>query len=207
MGLAVEETKPVAGQLPTTDWMLRCESGPLSGKLFPLPERAIIGRALNCDISIPEGGLSREHAELLVESNQLIVRDLESSNGTFHNGERVPEARPSHGDLISFDNMRFRVIGPSNDMDRTIISHAPIRIAKAPEAGAASPVAAAARAPAPPAAAAATPAKAPAAKPAPILSTPDRPVLKAPPPSGGVPAWIVLVALVVVFVGLIAVAM
>ena len=204
MGSAVEETKSVAGQLPTTDWMLRCESGPLSGKLFPLPERAIIGRALNCEISIPEGGLSREHAELLVESNQLIVRDLESSNGTFHNGERVPEARPAHGDLISFDNMRFRVIGPSNDMDRTIISHAPIRIAKAPEAAPHSVPAAAARAPA---AAAAPPAKAPAAKPAPVLSTPDRPVLKAPPPSGGVPAWIVLGALVVVLVGLILVAM
>ena len=209
MGSAVEETKSVAGQLPTTDWMLRCESGPLSGKLFPLPERAIIGRALNCDISIPEGGLSREHAELLVESNQLIVRDLDSSNGTFHNGERVPEARPSHGDLIAFDNMRFRVIGPSNDMDRTIISHAPIRIAKAPEAGAgaAPAAAAAARAATPPPAAAAAAAKAPAAKPAPILSTPDRPVLKAPPPSGGVPAWIVLVALVVILVVLIAVAM
>ncbi len=206
MGSAVEETKPVAGQLPTTDWMLRCESGPLAGKLFPLPERAIIGRALNCDISIPEGGLSREHAELLVESNQLIVRDLDSSNGTFHNGDRVPEARPSHGDLISFDNMRFRVIGPSNDMDRTIISHAPIRIAKAPEPGAAQ-APAAPRAPAPPVAAAAAPAKAPAAKPAPVLSTPDRPVLKAPPPSGGVPAWIVLVALVVVLIVLIAIAM
>ena len=103
-----------------TDWMLRCESGPLAGKLFPLPERSVIGRALNCEISIPEGGLSREHAEMIVESNQLVVRDLGSSNGTFINGERVTEGRPAHGDTLTFDNMSFRVIGPSNDMDRTI---------------------------------------------------------------------------------------
>lgn len=174
--------------------MLRCESGPLSGKLFPLGERTVIGRALTCDISIPEGGLSREHAEMVVESNQLLVRDLESSNGTFHNGDRVAEARPAHGDLIAFDNMRFRVIGPSNDMDRTIISMAPGRIAKAaaPPAASASP----APAGAPPA----TPARPATPPPAASRAVPARP---AAPASGGVPAWVVLVGLAVVLVGVI----
>ncbi len=192
MGSTVEETKPASSRLPTTDWMLRCESGPLSGKLFPLSERTVIGRALSCDISIPEGGLSREHAELLVESNQLLVRDLESSNGTFHNGDRVAEARPAHGDLIAFDNMRFRVIGPSNDMDRTIISMAPARIAKAT-----APSTPSAAADAAPAGAAAPAAATPAARPAAA-----RPAAS-PPASGGVPAWVVLVGLAVAVVGVI----
>ena len=178
--------------------MLRCESGPLSGKLFPLSERTVIGRALSCDISIPEGGLSREHAEMLVESNQLLVRDLESSNGTFHNGDRVAEARPAHGDLIAFDNMRFRVIGPSNDMDRTIISMAPARIAQATAPSTPSvPAGAAPAGAASPAAAARTPAPAPAARPA-----APRPAAS-PPASGGVPAWVVLVGLAVAVVGVI----
>ncbi len=202
MGSTVEETKPASSRLPTTDWMLRCESGPLSGKLFPLSERMVIGRALTCDISIPEGGLSREHAEMLVVSNQLFVRDLESSNGTFHNGERVAEARPAHGDLVAFDNMRFRVIGPSNDMDRTIISMAPARIAKAtaPSVPSTADTPPAVPGDAVPAAARAAAAGAPAAR-APAAPVTAR--AAAPPPAGGIPAWVVLVGLAVAVVGVI----
>ena len=168
-----------------TDWMLRCESGPLAGKLFPLNERTVIGRALNCDISIPEGGLSREHAEMLVESNQLIVRDLESSNGTFLNGERVAESRPSHGDTLSFDNMRFRVIGPSNDMDRTIISMAPVARPAGTE-------------PVRPAAAAVLPAAAAPLRPAAVTVAPRAAARTATPAAKGVPAWIALTVIAVV---------
>ena len=190
MGPLVEESKSGSGSRQLiTDWMLRCESGPLAGKLFPLPERSVIGRGLSCDISIPEGGLSREHAEMVVESNQLIVRDLESSNGTFINGERITEGRPAHGDTISFDNMKFRVVGPSNDMDRTIISMAPA--VKRPTGDAPRPV------PAPVAAApAAVPAPRPAAPVAVRAST--RPA--AGQASKGVPAWIALLGIALVIV-------
>lgn len=165
-----------AGKPPTTEWMLRAETGPLTGKLFPLPLSTRIGRALECGISIPEGGLSREHAELVIENNQLIVRDLESSNGTFWNGDRVAEARPRHGDTLAFDQMRFRVIGPANDMDRTIISVAaprPARPAAAPEAPAPAPAAAAA---------------------------PRRPAAAPQPEKSGVPGWVAIVGLVLVVV-------
>ena len=189
MGPLVEESKSGAGgrQL-ITDWMLRCESGPLVGKLFPLPERSVIGRALNCEISIPEGGLSREHAEMVVESNQLIVRDLGSSNGTYLNGARITEGRPAHGDTLSFDNMSFRVIGPSNDMDRTIISMAPA--IKPPMSSGIRP------ANTPVAVAAAAPVRPALATPRPV--TPDKPK--------GVPAWVALltIGLVVVLIFVIA---
>ena len=192
----MEESKSgTGGRQLMTDWMLRCESGPLAGKLFPLPERSVIGRALNCEISIPEGGLSREHAEMIVESNQLVVRDLGSSNGTFINGERVTEGRPAHGDTLTFDNMSFRVIGPSNDMDRTIISMAPV----ARPAGVAPVARPAGVAPQPtPAmpAAAATPG---AAMPRPA-TTVRAPARASAGQAKGLPAWIALMAVVLVVV-------
>lgn len=173
----VDQTEPDGDtKAPVTEWMLRAETGPLAGKLFPLPLLTRIGRALECGISIPEGGLSREHAELVIEANQLIVRDLDSSNGTFWNGDRVAEARPKHGDLVAFDQMRFRVIGPANDMDRTIISVGAPR--PKPKPAAAGPT------PAAPAAAA--------------MSMPPRRPAPPPPPKSGVPAWIVLVAIAAV---------
>jgi len=171
----VDQTEPDGDtKAPVTEWMLRAETGPLAGKLFPLPLQTRIGRALECGISIPEGGLSREHAELVIEANQLIVRDLDSSNGTFWNGDRVAEARPRHGDLLAFDQMRFRVIGPANDMDRTIISVGAPR--PKPRPAAAGPVPA-------------------AAAPAPASPMPPRRPVPAQPPKSGVPAWVVLVAI------------
>ena len=187
MGPLVEESKSgTGGRQLMTDWMLRCESGPLAGKLFPLPERSVIGRALNCEISIPEGGLSREHAEMIVESNQLVVRDLGSSNGTFINGERVTEGRPAHGDTLTFDNMSFRVIGPSNDMDRTIISMGPVArpAGVAPQPTPVMP------------AAAVTPG---AAMPRPA-TTVRAPARASAGQAKGLPAWIALMAVVLVVV-------
>lgn len=160
-----------------TDWMLRAETGPLAGKLFPLAEHTVLGRALDCDISIPEGGLSRRHAEFVVQANQLMVRDLESSNGTFHNGEKVAEAKPKHGDTISFDNMRFRVIGPANDLDKTVIS---VGVAPPPALNRSTRNAGATGGHAN---------VSPVAKPIQLTTRP------APAAKAGVPAWIVLVTL------------
>jgi pSer/pThr/pTyr-binding forkhead associated (FHA) protein len=110
------------------DWALRAQSGPLEGKLFPLDRTVKIGRALECEISIPEARLSRRHAELVIEDGRLVVRDLDSSNGTYHNGNRIREAELRHGDLLALDTLSFRVIGPAIEDDETVIGIPPHRI-------------------------------------------------------------------------------
>ena len=52
-------------------------------------DRVEIGRALECDISILEPGLSRKHAELELDGDDLLLRDLGSVNGTYVNGEKL----------------------------------------------------------------------------------------------------------------------
>ena len=125
---ALQDTPFRDGPLLDADWALRAESGPLEGKVFSITGPTKVGRALQCDISIPEGRLSREHAELSIESNQLVVRDLKSSNGTYHNGNRVQRAALNHGDVLSLDTLNFRVIGPAIESDATIIGIRPERI-------------------------------------------------------------------------------
>jgi hypothetical protein len=51
----------------------------------------VVGRAPSSDIAIFDPTISRRHAELFVTETGLHVRDLGSSNGTFHNGERLEE--------------------------------------------------------------------------------------------------------------------
>jgi len=46
--------------------------------------------------------ISSRHAEIVIDKNGAILRDLGSSNGTFVNGERIVEARLNEGDLIQF---------------------------------------------------------------------------------------------------------
>lgn len=103
-------------------WVLQVTSGPLTGKLFPIDKVTTLGRGAACDITIPESRLSREHAKLAVVSGALVVKDLESSNGTFLNGQQITQARPDHNDELSFDTFTFKVIGPANDEDKTVMS-------------------------------------------------------------------------------------
>ncbi|HMO15494.1 MAG TPA: EAL domain-containing protein [Pirellulaceae bacterium] len=69
-----------------------------------------VGRRSGLHLSIPGGSVSKEHAELFQVNDQLWVRDLESTNGTFVNGVRISvETRLTEGDLIQFASLVFRV--------------------------------------------------------------------------------------------------
>ena len=94
-------------------WSLVADSGPEKGQVIPIVERVEIGRALECDISILEPALSRKHAELDIEDGKLIIRDLNSVNGTWVNAEKVDEAELKDGDRLQFDKIKFIVSAPS----------------------------------------------------------------------------------------------
>ena len=49
-------------------------------------KKITVGRESSNDIIISQALISRKHAEFYVETNQLIVKDLNSTNGTFVNG-------------------------------------------------------------------------------------------------------------------------
>jgi adenylate cyclase len=70
----------------------------------------IIGRALGCDVPLPDATISRRHAEVASNGEEVWVRDLGSSNGTAVNGQRVEEATIHAGDLISFGDVAFRLV-------------------------------------------------------------------------------------------------
>jgi len=59
--------------------------------LFAQKAQVSIGRAPDCDICLPHPTISRVHALLERTRDGLRLRDLNSVNGTFVNGQRVPE--------------------------------------------------------------------------------------------------------------------
>lgn len=75
----------------------------------------IIGRSSKeCDIVLDEKLLSRKHAELLyIDKNEIIVRDLNSRNGTFINKERI-EPNKEHlfslNETLSFGGINNEIV-------------------------------------------------------------------------------------------------
>ena len=55
----------------------------------------MLGRGTDCDLRLVDPGVSRHHAELRVEDDEVVLVDLGSTNGTFVNGEPVT-ARLTH---------------------------------------------------------------------------------------------------------------
>ena len=68
------------------------KEGPDKNKSFRLTgRRAIIGRDKSCDIVLSDSGVSRRHAVLEQRRKLYVIRDLNSTNGTFVNGIRITE--------------------------------------------------------------------------------------------------------------------
>jgi DNA-binding winged helix-turn-helix (wHTH) protein len=65
----------------------------------------VIGRARECHFVIDHTQVSRLHARLELDHEQITLIDLNSTNGTYVNGERLPPGQPRRlraGDKISF---------------------------------------------------------------------------------------------------------
>lgn len=78
---------------------------------FPLrKDRVVVGRTNSCDLRIPLSSVSRQHCELLVEGDHIRLRDLGSSNGTYHNSNRVHEAVLGPGDEVSIGPVVFTLV-------------------------------------------------------------------------------------------------
>lgn len=70
-----------------------------------------IGRDSELDFMIPGSKVSRQHAEILLDGNRLLLRDNNSTNGSFVNRQRINgEAELHHGDVLHFGDTDLRLI-------------------------------------------------------------------------------------------------
>jgi DNA-binding CsgD family transcriptional regulator len=69
-----------------------------------------IGRSSKCAFVLGERSVSRVHAELEFLESTLLVKDLESRNGTYVNGEKVEQARLKVGQSVYFGSVMFRLV-------------------------------------------------------------------------------------------------
>ncbi|MDE1169675.1 MAG: FHA domain-containing protein [Verrucomicrobium sp.] len=87
-----------------------CVSPELHGQIFELSgPRVTVGRAADNAIPIPDPSVSSRHAELVLgDDGDYAIRDLDSTNGTRINGERVQHAALRRGDILRLGNIELR---------------------------------------------------------------------------------------------------
>ena len=76
-------------------------------------EITTIGRAVECDIVITSKRVSRAHARLVREGRRVMLEDLNSTNGTFLNDERILEPMELRdGDIVGVGDVKFTFRDP-----------------------------------------------------------------------------------------------
>jgi hypothetical protein len=90
----------------------------VNGIRHPLvPGSFIIGRGHDANVTISDPGMSREHAEIVVNATNdgktVHILDLDSRNGVYVNDERVAEAELREGDRITLGSTQLLVRAPA----------------------------------------------------------------------------------------------
>ena len=68
-----------------------------------------VGRVSDNAFEIPEASVSSHHAEILLRGTDVVVRDLNSTNGTFIAGERITEAVLKPGQILRLGTVDMRL--------------------------------------------------------------------------------------------------
>jgi hypothetical protein len=76
---------------------------------YPLARRTRIGRAPGCEMQIESSSVSRHHALVLVGQRDVIIEDLNSTNGVLVNGRKISRQMLNDGDAVTIGDAQFRV--------------------------------------------------------------------------------------------------
>ncbi|MEQ8819873.1 MAG: ATP-binding protein [Sumerlaeia bacterium] len=85
-------------------------------EFFELKDTNTVGRHPSNTITIPLDSISRFHARVDQRGKFFIIQDLNSSNGTFVNGERITQMTLNNNDAVTFGAIEFLFV---NDRDKS----------------------------------------------------------------------------------------
>ena len=85
-------------------------SAGLTGRTHELKvDKTTIGRVEDNTFQIAEPSVSSHHCEVLLRGNDVVVKDLNSTNGTFINGEKITESVLKPGQILRLGQIELRL--------------------------------------------------------------------------------------------------
>ena len=90
-----------------TEFVLEVLDGDLAGEIISLRSGSLsVGRRKDNDLVLPDEKVSGQHAVIVLEEGQWVLRDLESTNGTLMEGRRIQEVGLTADDIIQIGRTR-----------------------------------------------------------------------------------------------------
>ncbi|MDB4965016.1 MAG: polymerase sigma factor 54 [Myxococcales bacterium] len=90
-------------------------AGPDTGRMINLdPGRYVIGKNRDCALALVDATVSRHHLELEVDQWGVVVRDLDSKNGSFYHGARFQQVVLGAGAVITIGSTQMRFLRRTN---------------------------------------------------------------------------------------------
>ena len=100
----------------------------MTGRTFELSiERTTVGRVEDNTFQIADSSVSSHHAEILLRGSDIVVKDLNSTNGTFINNEKISETVLKPGQTLRFGQVELKI-----DDGKPVSAPPPAAVAGAP---------------------------------------------------------------------------
>jgi len=72
-------------------------------------DKTTIGRVEDNTFAITDPSVSSHHCEVLLKGEEVVVRDLNSTNGTYINGEKITESGLKPGQILRLGQVELRL--------------------------------------------------------------------------------------------------
>src|SRR6516225_7204363 len=111
-------------------------SAGMTGRTHELKgDKTTIGRVEDNLFQVAEPSVSSHHAEVLLRGNDVIVRDLNSTNGTYINGEKVTESPLKIGQILRLGQVEMRLESDSpppapKKLDQTLVMQRGVQLSE-----------------------------------------------------------------------------
>jgi len=101
---------PLAASLHSGEAALLVQAGGQQRRLAISKLPFTIGRAEECDATIADFKVSRQHAKVVSENGEYFILDTESRHGTFVNGSRCDRAKLKNNDEVTLGVTGVKIV-------------------------------------------------------------------------------------------------
>ncbi|WP_440464828.1 FHA domain-containing protein [Psychrobacter sp. ASPA161_6] len=122
----IENTVATTESTVTDTWRLNALTVALGDLALTVSDSLSVGRGSDNDVVLGSKEVSRNHAVLSVLNGKLYVKDLDSSNGTFINEQRIDSNKSKHleaNDTLGFASFAFTVT-PLSVVNEAVVDEA-----------------------------------------------------------------------------------
>ena len=99
----------------------------LTGRSHELKaEKTTVGRVEDNTFQNPDPSVSSHHCEILLRGSEVVIRDLNSTNGTFINGQQITEATLKPSQILRLGQIEVRLEseqGSGNAQQKRTLDH------------------------------------------------------------------------------------